>query len=272
LSSAITVNNQFKLTGNKQSPNKLSMASRQNRKKKGRANQQNRERTVTTLTEDPNTQFLVPTPSEEPGGANVNIMSSPFSVSSSSGGGPNSSIPNGNYQLPNTFGYSGPPYSNSSYMGPMQHGSNVHQQQNQQFYQQQLAQLGSSDVEILENLKAKIKAGQHDRFRPDPQPLALFSVYQEGLQSDLQYVQQSGADYQGAGLNQTGYEVGSATSDAGTKTALPTEVSRGLPHIQTKDVGDQSGARRSLHSSPVSDPQNITKVPSTLDHCVCPVH
>jgi hypothetical protein len=177
------------------------MASRQNRKKKGRANQQNRERTVTTLTEDPNTPFLVPTLSEEPGGAN---MSSPFSVSSSSGGGPNNNIPNGNYQLSPNFGYSGP-YSN--YAGTMQHGANIHHQQSQsqQLYQQQLGLPdGSDDIEILEKLKAQIKAGQHDRFQPIPQPKALLNVYQEGLQSEVHYAQHGVADYQGAGFNQIG--------------------------------------------------------------------
>jgi len=227
------------------------MASRQNRKKKGRANQQNRERTVTTLTEDPNTQFLVPTPSEEPAGAN---MSSPFSVSSSSGAGPNNNIPNGNYQ---NFAFSGPPYNSSSYMGPIQHGGNV------QYYQQQPAlPSGKTDIEILEELKAQIKAGQHDRFQPTPQPHALLAVYQEGLQSETHYAQQGVTDFQGAGFNQTDYDVGSATSDTGTKTALSIDASRGLPRIQTKDDDDPSGARRSIHSSPVSGPQAIIKVPS----------
>jgi hypothetical protein len=240
----------------------LPMASRQNRKKKGRANQQNRERTVTTLTEDPNTQFLVPTPSEEPAGAN---MSSPFSVSSSSGAGPNTNIPNGNYQqLPSNFAYSGPPY-NSTYIG---HG---HQQQ-PQFYQQQLAlPSGRDDMEILENLKAQIKAGQHDRFQPTPQPLALLAVYQEGLQSEAHYIQQGVTEYQGAGFNQIDYDVGSATSDIPIKTALSTDASRRLPRIQTTDVGDSSGPRRPVLSSPVSGPQATTKVPS-ISQCISPVH
>jgi hypothetical protein len=233
------------------------MASRQNRKKKGRANQQNRERTVTTLTEDPNTQFLVPTPSEEPAGAN---MSSPFSVSSSSGGGPNSNIPtNGNYQVSGNFGYSGPPYS-SNFVGSVQHSSNANQQQ--PLYQPQLAlPSGRDDLEILENLKAQIKAGQHDRFQPNPQPLALLNVYQEGLQSEAQYLQQDVTDYQGAGFNQMDYDVGSATSNTGTGAAPSTDASRRLPHIQTKDAGDQSSARISVQSSPVSGPQ-----PQSLCH------
>lgn len=42
------------------------MSARQNKKRKGRNHVNNRERTVTTFTEDPNTSFLVPLPSEEP--------------------------------------------------------------------------------------------------------------------------------------------------------------------------------------------------------------
>lgn len=227
------------------------MASRQNRKKKGRANQQNRERTVTTLTEDPNTQLLVPTPSEEPAGVN---MSSPFSVSSSSGGVPNNNIPNGNYQMPGNFTYTGS-YNNSgsNFMGPM-HAPQY--QPPQQFYPQPTMPSGADDVEILEKLKAQIKAGQHDIYQPEARPDALFSVYREGLQSE--YSQQ---DYHGPGYNRFGYDVGSTTSDTGTKTALSTDASRRLPRIQTKDVSDMSGARRSVESSPVSGPQATVNVP-----------
>ncbi|KAF8444929.1 hypothetical protein L210DRAFT_3308451, partial [Boletus edulis BED1] len=42
------------------------MSARQNKKRKGRNHVNNRERTVTTFTEDPNTSFLVPFSSEEP--------------------------------------------------------------------------------------------------------------------------------------------------------------------------------------------------------------
>lgn len=42
------------------------MSARQNKKRKGRNHVNNRERTVTTFTEDPNTSFLVPLASEEP--------------------------------------------------------------------------------------------------------------------------------------------------------------------------------------------------------------
>ena len=54
------------------------MSARQNKKRKARVHVNNRERTVTTFTEDPNTSFLVPLSSEEPPAT----LSSPFSASS----------------------------------------------------------------------------------------------------------------------------------------------------------------------------------------------
>lgn len=240
------------------------MASRQNRKKKGHANQQVRERTVTTLTEDPDTNLLVPTSSDEPAGG---PMSSPFSVASSSGGGPNSStsnsnnnnsVPNSSFQASNDFGYSGS-YNNNrnSYMGPTQHGSGGHQHD----YQATVSlPAGRNDLEILENLKAQIKAGQHGRFRPDPQPLALLAIHQEGLQA---HAQQQGVGSYGTGYNRNGYDVGSAARDSGAKTASSGEESRRVPHIQTKDVSDISGPRRSVDSSPVSGLKAPIKVPFT---------
>lgn len=50
------------------------MAARQNKKRKGRNHVNNRERTVTTFTEDPNTSFLVPLSSEDP----PTVLAAPF--------------------------------------------------------------------------------------------------------------------------------------------------------------------------------------------------
>ncbi|KIM83433.1 hypothetical protein PILCRDRAFT_443724 [Piloderma croceum F 1598] len=220
------------------------MASRQNRKKKGRANQQNRERTVTTLTEGPNPQFLVPTPSEEPAGAN---MSSPFSVSSSSGAGPNNSIPNGGYQ---NFAYSGPPYS-SNYMGPTQHGGNIQQPQ---FYQQQPnLPPGRDDLEILENLKAQIKSGQHNRFKATAQPEALLTVYREGLQSEAHYVQQVVTDYQGTGFNQMDYDSNSISQAGNRYGANNTNNIASSPSKPGNDTRSFPDSKTSANGSAGSD-------------------
>ena len=135
------------------------MSARQNKKqRKGRGNV-NRERTVTTLTEAPDTPYLVPTPSEEP------AMSSPFSVASSSAGNqqqqqqPTTPFP-ANYQ----FGFNG----------------FIHQQQQQQqnyYPQPPMLPPGENDLEILENLKEMIKNGQHECYRAIPNPTALASIY-----------------------------------------------------------------------------------------------
>lgn len=113
------------------------MSARQNKKRKGRNHINNRERTVTTFTEDPNTSFLVPLSSEDPPAA----LASPFSPSSFS----------------------------------MQYQNYIPPQQ-QQFYQPVLPP-GKNDLEILENLKSVIKEGQHEFYRAVPQPAALASLY-----------------------------------------------------------------------------------------------
>ncbi|KDR67802.1 hypothetical protein GALMADRAFT_36187, partial [Galerina marginata CBS 339.88] len=169
------------------------MSTRQNKKqRKGRNNANNRERTVTTLTEDPNTPYLVPTPSEEPAGSHI-----PGSFPGNSGGGGkmhNMSMGGPQYQMPNNFGYG---YSPS--FPAMQ---NMHQQQQQpqqqqpffsptsQTHQQNMQQQpvpdvrpkvplppGKNDLEILQNLKKIIKDGQHPFYKATPNPGALASLY-----------------------------------------------------------------------------------------------
>lgn len=132
------------------------------------------------------------------------------------------------------------------------HAANAHPPQFQPNQQLQLP-AGKDDVEILEKLKEKIKSGQHDRFQAKPQPDVLLGIYQEGLQVDT-YSQPNVSEYQEAGYNQTGYDVGSAISDTGPKTALPTaDVSCRLPRIHTGgDAGFMFGVGGSVVSTPVS--------------------
>ncbi|KAI9571625.1 hypothetical protein HD554DRAFT_2007452, partial [Boletus coccyginus] len=113
------------------------MSARQTKKRKARSHVNNRERTVTTFTQDPNTSFLVPLSSEDPPAS----LSSPFSPASFS-------MPFQNYIAP----------------------------QQQQFFPPALPP-GKSDLEILENLKSIIKDGQHEFYRAVPQPAALASIY-----------------------------------------------------------------------------------------------
>lgn len=229
------------------------MASRPNsRKKKSKASQQNRERTVTTLTEDPDTQLLVPTPSEEP--APGVGMSSPFSIASSSGGGPNSGNgPNISFQIPGNYGYQGSYDNNNGYLGPLlgPNGQPIS-------VPKVTMPPGKDDSEKLANLKAMIKAGQHDLYQAVDQPGTLLDHFQQGIVESV-VRQNYGFDDQG------GYNVGSTPSGVGPKVAPLSDASRRLPRIQTKDAGDPLIARKPVESSPKSGPQANTKVPSLHD-------
>ncbi|KAK7692122.1 hypothetical protein QCA50_003741 [Cerrena zonata] len=140
------------------------MSARQNNKKrKGRNNVLNRERTVTTLTEGPEGTFLIPTPTDEPA---PSIMSAPFtnpagtmnpSFSLASGFAPFQAYSQSFIPTP----MAGPPYP-----------------QQQFFPQQQPSGLpGQSDLELLEKIKDTIKSNQHELFRPVPHPAALVGLY-----------------------------------------------------------------------------------------------
>jgi hypothetical protein len=207
------------------------MSTRQNKKRKGRNNVNNRERTVTTLTEDPNTPYLIPTPSEEPAGAN--LMSSPFSVASSSGANPN---PSG-FPIPGNFGF-----GFNSYIGPM-HGNVHHPQQGQQFYPQSPQPLmppGQNDLEVLEKLKDMIKNGQHEFYRAVPQPAALASIYLgPANQSQVpHHPEQVPPDYPGSGYNPNAYDIPAAGNTGATS---PPDTARRPLRIQTKDNREASG-------------------------------
>lgn len=251
------------------------MSTRQNKKRKGRNNVNNRERTVTTLTEDPNTSFLVPTPSEEPAGAN--LMSSPFSVTSSSGGGPPSNIPaspgfqmTGNYyNVPGYNSYLGPP------VGPPIHGQNVHPQhpqQHQQFFSTTNLPAGQNDLEVLEKLKEKIKSGQHEIYRAIPQPTALASIYLgPTAQSQVPHHPEQGPpDFQGPGFPATPYDVpaaGNPVSNSGSNSGQSSaDPSRRPPRRDTKDNWEVPGTRKNTGPPSVSDSQMPNNVLSTLSH------
>ncbi|OCH89049.1 hypothetical protein OBBRIDRAFT_794632 [Obba rivulosa] len=168
------------------------MATRQNKKRKGRNNAINRERTVTTLTEGPESSFLIPTPTEEPAGS---IMSSPFSIASGPGNPPN--MPPPGFAMNVNPGFAPFPYNNVGYIQPMsgptfgpQHPPMgpppqqfFHQPPPPQQHQHQSIAPnpslppGQSDLEVLEKLKQQIKNGQHEFFRAVPQPLALANLY-----------------------------------------------------------------------------------------------
>ncbi|KAJ3506320.1 hypothetical protein NLJ89_g6933 [Agrocybe chaxingu] len=175
------------------------MSTRQNKKqRKGRNNANNRERTVTTLTEDPNTPYLVPTPSEEPAGTH---MPAPFPGTN---GGKLHNVTMGPqaYQMPSGFGCGYGPYpppmnmhqqaqQNQSFFSLQQPPAHQQPEQSNQFQipnQQTKPQLppGKNDLEILQNLKKLIIDNQHPFFRAVPQPATLASLYKGPLTSQSQ--------------------------------------------------------------------------------------
>ncbi|KAI0930035.1 hypothetical protein AcW1_008814 [Taiwanofungus camphoratus] len=232
------------------------MSTRQNKKRKGRSNVINRERTVTTLTEGPESSFLVPTPTEEPV---TNVMSSPFSVSSSAAGGAPAMSPAG-FQLPQNFGAF--PYNN--YMAPMHPQSFPPQHQQSFFHSPQVPATDSShDLEVLEKLKESIKNGQHEFFRAVPQPAALASLYL-GPRSAASQVsphpeqvppdhhQISGTVQQGSDTSKPQRESSSGNNDTlnNSLNGSSTDPSR---RTQLSDAWD--GARHTVAQPPVSEQQ-----------------
>ncbi|KAI0338243.1 hypothetical protein BDW22DRAFT_1382528, partial [Trametopsis cervina] len=139
------------------------MSTRQNKKRKGRGNHLNRERTVTTLTEGPEGSFMA---SEEP---HPNLTSSPFSVASSAAG-PSATLSPTFSMTPSFQPYFGYPPSSAT----MSTQSFSQQQTPTSLYSIPAAQ---NDLEVLERLKETIKNNQHEYFKPAPQPRALESVY-----------------------------------------------------------------------------------------------
>ncbi|KAJ7103750.1 hypothetical protein C8R44DRAFT_640269 [Mycena epipterygia] len=135
------------------------MSARQN-KRKARANPFHRERTVTTLTEDPTTHLLVPTPTEEPA-----KYTHPRPHSYPQQQHDPISYPQDSYQ----FDYPLELYSDE-HNYPLEPSMPAQTQ----FY---VPQAPASDLEVLQNLKEMIKAGQHEFYRAVPQPQALAAIY-----------------------------------------------------------------------------------------------
>lgn len=190
------------------------MSTRQNKKRKGRSNVLNRERTVTTLTEGPESSFLIPTPTEEPG---TNLMSSPFSVASSSAG--SAMPPAAAFQIdPSNFGpfpYNGP------FMQPMPPPNFGPQQ----FYPPAQGPPGQNDLEVLQRLKDSILRNQHEFFRAVPRPAALANLYQGPRSSHAHdsaplHPEQVPANHQQASISQTVPDLASTHGTPGTTPDL----------------------------------------------------
>lgn len=120
-----------------------------------RKNPFHRERTVTTLTEDPTTHLLVPTPTEEP-----------------------ARYPVYPHQVHDIAQYTDQdqyyPQEPLDQFNPENYPMPAQTQTQTQFYAPQQPQ---TDLEVLQNLKEMIKAGQHEFYRAVPQPQALAAIY-----------------------------------------------------------------------------------------------
>lgn len=155
--------------GHKQDPNSVDrrMSTRQNKKRKGRGNVIARERTVTTLTEGSEGSFMA---ADE---THASLIPLPFSVASSVSDSTTISP-----AFPMTPTFPTFPYGYIPPMAASTPGSIYSQPQTPaQFYSAQHLPPGQNDLEILERLKETIKAGQHEFFRPVPQPAALANIY-----------------------------------------------------------------------------------------------
>ncbi|KAG6865207.1 hypothetical protein C0991_004516 [Blastosporella zonata] len=215
------------------------MSARQNKKRKARNNPNIRERTVTTLTEDPNTPYLVPLTSEEPAGT---LMSSPFSVASSSAGNaPSSSAyqPPSNYEA---FGFTD--FAHQQHFFP--------QQQPQSVNVPALQLPGANDLERLENLKNIIKAGQHSNYRPIPQPAALAAHY-------LGHVPTSQAPLEQTQFGNSVDGPSQAIPSTGSGPSSPVDNGRRPPRLQSKEW--EHSTQRKLSVTNGTQPANNTNQP-----------
>ncbi|TFY54645.1 hypothetical protein EVG20_g9622 [Dentipellis fragilis] len=248
------------------------MATRQNKKRKGKVT---RERTVTTLTgaethpiphshshphpppqhhHHQSGSFLIPTSDDL--AASANIMSSPFSVASSSGGH------NGSNNVPPPPGFAMPPANFSAfgynpYMPPMAPPPPAMSHPPQPYYPDPNPPPGLSDLEVLESLKQAIKNNQHEIYRAIPQPEALRSLY-KGVIPDLSptsvppHPEQVPRDTYHAGTySRANYDVASTQqgSDRSAKASLSGSGS----------VGDFGRARKDSISWDPSSAQNYSR-------------
>ncbi|KAI0646020.1 hypothetical protein C8Q79DRAFT_729822 [Trametes meyenii] len=236
------------------------MATRQNKKRKGRGNAPPRERTVTTLTDGPEGSFQ-PSPQlpdiEEP--TSAALLSPPFSVSSPLTAGPSPALS----ASPYLSSFSAP-FSYSFNMPPVAAPPFQPQRASPQFFPpppqpipqsvpaQQPALSGQSDLEILERLKETIKNNQHAIFRPIPRPDALLSVYLGPKTTASYHVpphpEQVPTDVSPPGLTLPPPDSAKASNDTSATASLNQFISRAsqIPHNDARG----SARRASVSESP----------------------
>ncbi|KAI0744330.1 hypothetical protein C8Q80DRAFT_1258371 [Daedaleopsis nitida] len=228
------------------------MATRQNKKRKGRSNAPPRERTVTTLTDGADGPFSS-SPDDEH--SSVSLLSTPFSVTSPiSASAQPPGIP-GSFPLQpfsNPFPY---PFATMSSMGPPY----PHQQH-------PFAPVApddsppspsfsvANDLRVLEKLKETIKNNQHGLYRPIPQPAALASLYLGPGSSHVPpHPEQVPRTPSALGSTLKAHDPPkSAASDSSPNGLIQPASTR---NASTSDVGD--GARKPVHRLSVSESPKI---------------
>ena len=255
------------------------MATRQNKKRKGRNNAPPRERTVTTLTDGIDGPFQS---SQVDDHSSASLLSPPFAVTPAiSASGQPPGIAPGPYPLQPFSAPFSFPFSPMSNLGPPVGAPFQQQHPPPQFYPQPstlqtplapsqqpiVLPSGQNDLEILERLKETIKSNKHEIFRPVPQPAALASVFlgprsSSGSSQVPPHPEQVPTDTSPPGLTLTSRDASKSTADA-TSASVPSQTTS--PRVpSTPDLRD--GPRKLVHRSSVSESPN-TNVLSSSPTC-----
>lgn len=144
-------------------------------------------------------------------------------------------------------------------------GGHTYTQQHQQFntsVSTPTMPSGKNDLEILEKLKAQIKAGQHERFQPKPAPGALLKIYQDGIKAQgAPHPQQGPEGHAMTDSKKDSHDARSTVPGETGSKAIAHDASHRPPPIQSQDTYDSKG---SADPFPVSASQSTIKVLSSL--------
>lgn len=257
------------------------MATRQNKKRKGRPNAPPRERTVTTLTDGPEGSFMpspLPDYEDSPTAA---LLSPPFSVptplsatSPAALAGPfplspfSASFPYHNFVM---SPLAGPPFQ-SQHSPPQFFAPQQPQSIPQPLPAQHVLPSGQNDLEILERLKQTIKNNQHELFRPVPQPAALANVYLGPKSTLVSHVaphpEQLPSDPSPPGLTLLSHDT--ATKD-GANVSTANILNQSTARIPSQSPHARDGAKKPPHRSSVSESPKNNVLPAFLSLSCAPL-
>ncbi|OJT06913.1 hypothetical protein TRAPUB_2233 [Trametes pubescens] len=251
------------------------MATRQNKKRKGRPNAPPRERTVTTLTDGPEGSFMpspLPDYEDSPTAA---LLSPPFSVPTPLSAATPAALAAGPFPLSpfsasfpyNNFVMSplaGPPFQ-SQHPPPQFFAPQQPQSIPQPLPAQHVLPPGKNDLEILERLKQTIKNNQHELFRPVPQPAALANVYL-GPKSTLvsqvaPHPEQLPSDPSPPGLTLLSHDT---TTKDGANVSTANILNQSTARLPSQSPHARDGAKKPPHRSSISESPKNNVLPTFL--------